>query len=341
MPGSLADTAKAMKPTNANDQPVTIGFLLMPLFSMMAFVSAIEPLRVANRMAERQLYRWEVLSVDGGPVTASNNMSLAADHSIADHPPYPMVAICASFNPLRHFDSALKQWLQRQNAAGVELGAMDTGAFLLARAGLLDGYRATTHWESLDSFAEAFPKVEVENALFVMDRNRWSCAGGTASLDLMLHMIRRQHGHRIAAAVSEQFIHPEIRSPGDRQRMEPKERQGISHAGLSRVIKLMEARLEEPVVSAELAKAAGMSLRQLERLFDRHFGMSPRRYYLDLRLQRARSMLQYTDMSIVEVAVACGFGSAAHFSRSYHGWAGKAPSAERRRPALGIMPALR
>lgn len=330
-----------MSPAPNNDQPMTIGFLLMPLFSMMAFVSAVEPLRVANRMADRQLYRWEVLSRDGNPVTASNNMTLAADHSIAKHPPYPMVVICASFNPLRYFDAQLKHWLQRQNSSAIEIGAMDTGAFLLARAGLLDGYRTTTHWESLDSFSEAFPKVEVENALYVIDRNRWSCAGGTAALDLMLHMIRRQHGHRLAAAVSEQFIHPEIRGPEDRQRMEPKERQGISHAGLSRVIKLMESRLEEPVNSAALAKTAGISLRQLERLFDKHFGMSPRRYYLDLRLQRARSMLQYTDMSIVEVAVACGFGSAAHFSRSYHGWAGKAPSAERRRPALGIMPSMR
>lgn len=320
---------------------MTIGFLLMPLFSMMAFVSAVEPLRAANRMAGRELYRWEVLSRDGKPVTASNNMSLAADHSILKHPAYPMVVICASFDPLRHFDAQLKQWLQKMNSSAIEIGAMDTGAFLLARAGLLDGYRTTTHWESLDSFREAFPRVEVENALYVIDRNRWSCAGGTAALDLMLHMIRRRHGHRLAAAVSEQFIHPEIRRPEDRQRMEPKERQGISHAGLARVIMLMESRLEEPVASAALAKAAGMSLRQLERLFDRSFGMSPRRYYLDLRLQRARSMLQYTDMSIVEVAVACGFGSAAHFSRSYHGWAGKPPSAERRRPSLGIMPTLR
>ncbi len=175
---------------------MTIGFLLMPLFSMMAFVSAVEPLRVANRMAERQLYRWEVLSRDGNPVTASNNMTLAADHSIAKHPAYSMVVICASFNPLRFFDAQLKHWLQRQNSAAIDIGAMDTGAFLLARAGLLDGYRTTTHWESLDSFTEAFPKVEVENALYVIDRNRWSCAGGTAALDLMLHMIRRQHGHR-------------------------------------------------------------------------------------------------------------------------------------------------
>jgi len=330
-----------MPPDANTDQTQTIGFLLMPLFSMMAFVSAIEPLRVANRMADRQLYRWEILSRDGNPVTASNNMSLAADHAIAKHPPYPMVLVCASFNPLRHFDRSIKQWLQRLNAGSVELGAMDTGAFLLGRAGLLDGYRATTHWESLDSFREAFPKVEVENSLYVIDRNRWTCAGGTSSLDMMLHMIRRQHGHRLAAAISEQFIHPEIRGPGDRQRMEPMDRQGISHAGIAKVIKLMEANLEEPLTGAALAKSAQMSLRQLERLFDKHIGVSPRRYYLDLRLQRARSLLQYTDLSVVEVAIACGFGSAAHFSRSYHSWAGKAPSSERRRPALGIMPALR
>lgn len=330
-----------MLPPVSDERPMTIGFLLMPLFSMMAFVSAVEPLRAANRMAGRQLYRWEVLSRDGKPVIASNNMSLAADHSILKHPAYPMVVICASFEPLRHFDAPLRKWLQKMNSSAIEIGAMDTGAFLLARAGLLAGYRTTTHWESLDSFQEAFPRIEVENALYVIDRNRWSCAGGTAALDLMLHMIRREHGHRLAAAVSEQFIHPEIRRPDDQQRMEPKERQGISHAGLARAIKLMESRLEEPVTSATLAKTAGMSLRQLERLFDQLFGISPRRYYLDLRLQRSRSMLQYTDMSIVEVAVACGFGSAAHFSRSYRDWTGKAPSAERRRPSLGIVPTLR
>jgi AraC family carnitine catabolism transcriptional activator len=325
----------------AIEAPQRLGFLLLPQYSMMAFVSAVEPLRVANRLSGRELYSWDIVSRDGGPVTASNGMSLLAARTIDEAPLYPLVVICAGFEPDRHYDRRLKNWLLRLNGAGADLGAMDTGSFLLAKAGLLDGYRATTHWESLDSFREAFPKVEVENALFVIDRNRLSCAGGTAALDMMLHLISVQHGHRLAAAVSEQFIHAQIRDPQDRQRMEPRVRQGISHGGLARSIALMESNLEDPLNAERLAEAAGLSLRQLERLFHRHFNMTPRRYYLDLRLQRARALLQYTDMLVVEIAVACGFGSAAHFSRSYHAWTGKAPSGERRRVEAGIMPALR
>lgn len=323
------------------EAPQTLGFLLLPQFSMMAFVSAIEPLRVANRLSGRDLYRWEIVSRDGQSIAASNGMSLVADRSIADAAGYPLAVICAGFEPEQYYDRRLKQWLQRLNSENADLGAMDTGSFVLARAGLLDGYRATTHWESLDSFRETFPKVETENALFTIDRNRLTCAGGTAALDMMLHLISLQHGHRLAAAVSEQFIHAQIRDPRDRQRMEPRIRQGITHSGLARVISMMEANLEDPLNSEALAGAAEMSLRQLERIFDRHFGMSPRRYYLDLRLQRARALLQYTDLPIVEIAVACGFGSAAHFSRSYRAWASKAPSTERRRVEAGIMPAMR
>ena len=323
------------------DAPQRLGFLLVPQFSMLAFVSAIEPLRVANRLAGRDLYRWDIVSRDGQSIAASNGMSLVADRSIADASGYPLAVICAGFDPEQYYDRRLKNWLQRLNSENADLGAMDTGSFLLARAGLLDGYRATTHWESLDSFRETFPKVEAENALFIMDRNRLTCAGGTAALDMMLHLISLQHGHRLAAAVSEQFIHAQIRDPRDRQRMEPRIRQGITHSGLARVIALMESNLEDPLGSEALAAAAGMSLRQLERVFDRHFGMSPRRYYLDLRLQRARALLQYTDLPVVEIAVACGFGSAAHFSRSYRAWADKAPSTERRRVEAGIMPAMR
>ena len=332
--------AASMAPV-ALEAPQTLGFLLLSQFSMMAFVSAVEPLRVANRLAGRALYRWEIISRDGQSVEASNGMSLVADRAIDDAPLYPMLVICAGFEPERHYDRRIKSWLLKLNGAGADLGAMDTGSFILARAGLLDGYRATTHWESLDSFRESFPKVEVENALFLMDRNRLTCAGGTAALDMMLHLISLQHGHRLATAVSEQFIHAQIRDPMDRQRMEPRVRQGISHTGLARAIALMESNLEDPLDAEKLADAAGLSLRQLERLFHRHFNMAPRRYYLDLRLQRARALLQYTDMPVVEIAVACGFGSAAHFSRSYHAWTGKAPSSERRRVEAGIMPALR
>src|SRR5215471_2922748 len=322
-------------------EPEAVGFLLMPRFSMMAFVSAVEPLRVANRLAGRPLYRWEIVSADGAAVTASNSMALVADRGIGGPAAYAKLVVCAGFEPERAFDPKIGAWLRRANGSGSDLGAMDTGAFLLARAGLLDGYRATTHWESLDSFRERFPKVEVESGLFVIYRNRLTCAGGTAALDLMLHLITLQHGHRLAAAVSEQFIHARIRDPQDRQRMEPGVRQGIAHAGVARVIELMEARLEDLASAADLCRAAGVSQRQLERMFRKHFQLTPWRYYLHLRLQRAQALLQYTALPVVEVAVACGFNSAAHFSRTYARWAGKAPSAERARLDAGIMPSLR
>lgn len=323
------------------DGAQTIGFLLIPQFSMLAFVSAVEPLRVANRLADKVIYQWKVISRDGGSVTASNGMSLLADLSIEDKGTSSLVVVCASFEPERYFDRRIKKWLVRQNSLGADLGAIDTGSFYLGWSGLLDGYRATTHWESLDSFRETFPKVEAENGLFVIDRNRLTCAGGTAALDMMLHRISLQHGHRLAAAVSEQFIHERIRPPHDRQRMAPPVRQGISHAGLAQALSLMEQNLEEPLHASALAEKAGLSLRQLERLFHRHFSMTPHRYYLDLRLQRARALLQYGDLPVVEVAVACGFASPAHFSRAYRAWAGKAPTEERRRNQTGILPVLR
>jgi AraC family carnitine catabolism transcriptional activator len=323
------------------ETPQTVGFLIAPQFSMLAFVSAVEPLRVANRLAGRELYRWVVVSREGKSVAASNGMSLLADHSLDSRLDLALAVVCAGFEPERYFDRAVRKWLTGLNSRSVDLGAIDTGSFFLAWAGLLDGYRATTHWEGLDSFREAFPKVEADSGLFVIDRNRLTCAGGTAALDMMLHLISLQHGHRLAAAASEQFIHARIRPPSDRQRMEPPARQGVTHPGLSQALSLMEQNLEDPLNATALARKTGLSLRQLERLFHRHFSMTPHRYYLDLRLQRARALLQYSDLPMVEVAVASGFASPAHFSRAYRSWAGKAPTEERRRGQGGIMPALR
>ncbi len=319
----------------------SIGFLLVPSFSMMAFVSAVEPLRVANRLGGASLYRWEIISRDGSPIPASNRMSLVADRSLAEPVKYDKAVVCAGFEPERHYDKRIKSWLVQAGRGGAPLGAIDTGSFFLAWAGLLDGYRATTHWESLDSFREQFPKVEVDAGLFVFDRARFTCAGGTAALDMMLHLITLRHGHRLAAAVSEQFIHAHIRDPKERQRMEPKERQGIADARLARALSVMESHLEELLGMDDIGRAVGVSRRQLERMFHRHFRVTPVRYYLELRLQRARALLQYSDLAIVEIAVACGFGSAAHFSRTYHSWAGNAPSAERLPKPEGTLPLLR
>ncbi len=323
------------------EAPEVIGFLLVPRFSMMAFVSALEPLRVANRLAQRTLYRWEIVSQDGGPVAASSDLTLLADCAMADATQYDKLLVAASFAPEAAYDHATALWLKRQDRAGVALGAIDTGSFLLAWSGLLDGYRATTHWESLDSFAEQFPRVDVGAGLFIIDRARFTCAGGTAALDMMLHLIRLRHGQPLAAAVSDQFIHAKIRDPQERQRMEPDAREGISRPGFARAIELMETHLEDVLSIDALCAASGTSRRQLERLFQRHFRLSPQRYYLDLRLQRARALLQYTDLSVVEITVACGFGAAAHFSRAYRAWAGRPPTAERAARLRQIVPSLR
>jgi len=323
------------------DTTETFGFLLVPKFSMMAFVSALEPLRVANRLAQRTLYRWEILSRDGGPVAASNNLTLLADCATGAATRYDKLVVVASFEPEAAYDRGVAQWLKRLDHTGTSLGSIDTGSFLLAWAGLLDGYRATTHWEILDSFAEQFPKVEVGSGLFIIDRARFTCAGGTAALDMMLHLIRLRHGQQLAGAVSDQFIHAKIRDPQERQRMEPEAREGISRRGFASAIELMETHLEEVIGIDALCQAAGVSRRQLERLFQSHFRLSPQRYYLDLRLQRARALLQYTDMSVVEISVACGFGAAAHFSRAYRAWAGRPPTAERAGHGKQIVPSLR
>ncbi len=307
---------------------------------MMAFVSALEPLRVANRLAGRTLYRWQIVSRDGGSVAASNDLSLVADRAMTDASGFGSVVVSASFDPEAAYDRRVGQWLKRLDRAGVALGSIDTGAFFLAWAGLLDGYRATTHWESLHGFAEQFPKVAVGSGLFIIDRNRFTCAGGTAALDMMLHIIRLRHGHVLAAAVSEQFIHAKMRDPEERQRMGAEAREGVTRETFAKAIELMETHLEEVLDIDTLCTAAGASRRQLERLFNRHFRVSPQRYYIDLRLQRASTLLKYTDMSVLDIAVACGFGSAAHFSRSYSAWAGRPPSAVRPGTPAGIQARL-
>ena len=321
----MDQTARAV----GHGEPVAIGFFLAPKFSMLAFSSALEPLRVANLISGRELFRWRVYSRDGAPVAASNGMAVLAEGSIADTPRLATLFVCASHEPLATLDRATTAWFRRLAVAGITLGALDTGAWLLARAGLLDGYRATVHWEWRDAFAEDFPNIDCRTSLFETDRGRLTCAGGTAALDMMLHLIGLRFGHELAVDISEQFIHERIRPAEDAQRMALGSRLGIADPKLEAVIAAMEANLEETLPSGELARIAGVSERQLERLFRRALGCTPTRYYLDLRLRRARILLGQTRMPVMEVALACGFANPAHFSRAYRGHFGHAPREER------------
>ncbi|MBE9556973.1 MAG: GlxA family transcriptional regulator [Proteobacteria bacterium] len=313
----------------AGEGPVAIGFYLVPKFSMLAFSSAVEPLRVANLISGRELFRWRVFSRAGEPVEASNGMAVLAEGTIANSPRLSTLFVCASHEPLATLDSATGAWFRRMAVAGTTMGALDTGAWLLALAGLLNGYRATVHWEWRDAFAEDFPEVDCRTSLFENDRGRLTCAGGTAALDMMLHLIGLRFGHALAVDISEQFIHERIRPAEDAQRMALGQRLGVTDPKLEAVITAMDENLEEPLPSRDLARIANVSERQLERLFCRALGCTPTRYYLDLRLRRARILLGQTRLPVMEVALACGFATPSHFSRTYHDHYGHAPREER------------
>lgn len=309
-----------------------IGFLLVPGFSHLAFSSALEPLRMANHLAGRPLYTWHLVSRDGAPVTASNGLATPVDQALEPLPVLDLLLVCAGLEVQRYCDRATLSWLRRLAERRVPLGAVCTGGYVLAQAGLLDGYRCTLHWEHIGSLHEArlFPGVTFTAELFVMDRDRYTCSGGIAPLDMMLNLIGRQQGLALAEAIAEEFIHERIRGVGDRQRTPLRVRLGHSHPKLEEVATLMEANLQEPLALDELASYAGLSRRQLERLFQRYVGSPPLKYYLELRLIRARQLLKQTHMPITEVALACGFVSPPHFTKCYHDRFGHSPSRERK-----------
>ena len=309
--------------------PQKVGFCLVPKFSMMAFAAAIEPLRAANRLSGRDLYRWHIFADGIDPVPASNGIAVVPERPLAEVERFPNLLVCAGTGVEDFHDERLFGWLRRLSRNGARIGGVSGGPIVLARAGLLAGRRCTLHWEHIPGFVEEFPEIEVTDDLFEIDGPVFTCAGGSAALDMMLHLITQQHGHELAAAVSEQFIHDRIREPGDRQRMALRMRIGHSHPKLVAAIALMEDNLEAPVRPPTLARSVGLSSRQLERLFARYLGRTPARYYRDLRLQRARALLRQTTMSVLDVAVACGFASASHFSRRYREVFGRAPRSDR------------
>ncbi|MCY1394912.1 HTH-type transcriptional regulator CdhR [compost metagenome] len=305
-------------------------FLLLPGFSAIGFISAVEPLRVANRF-RGALYRWHVLSLDGGAVLASNGMSVNADAALEDLHKGATLLVVAGFEPLKMYTPVLHHWLRRLDHEGVALGGIDTGAFVLAEAGLLDGYRLTLHWEALDAFKESYPKLDATQELFEIDRRRITSAGGTASIDLMLDLIDQAHGPELAIQVSEQFVLGRIRPRQAHQRMQVASRYGINNKKLVQVIGQMEHNTELPLSTLVLAESINVTRRQLERLFRLHLNDTPSNFYLRLRLEKARQLLRQTDMSVLEVSIACGFESPSYFTRSYRARYARCPREDRHR----------
>lgn len=301
----------------AHRPPVRYGFLLVPDFTLIAFSSALEALRMANLTSQRELYRWFVLTLDNRAVCSSADMKIQPNGLLANAKELDALFVCAGLNAERHWNLQLDAALRRLALAGLPLGALCTGTYLLAKAGLLDGHRCTVHWEYLGSLREEFPKLEVREEIFLIDRKRYTCAGGTAPLDLMLHLVARDYGREIALAISEQFIVERIRSLGEPQHVSVRNRSPGAPEYLSEAVELMKQNMAERLFIEEIAAYLRLSTRQLERAFKQHFDCSPSQYYLGLRLNAARNLLRHSSMSVRGIAMETGFKSPPHFSKCY------------------------
>lgn len=304
-------------------------FLLLDRFSLVPFSSALDTLRIANRFDKTPRYSWALASEDGEAVACSNGAKMMVDMDLAEVTRDDTVMVCGGLGIDQSSTKKVMNWLRREARKGASIGGLCTGAHTLAKAGLLDGKKCTIHWENYDSFTEEFDEVELSKAVYVIDGNRFTSAGGTSSLDLMLKLMATRDGEEIANWVADQCLHTNIRTERDEQRLSIPTRIGVRHPKLSTVIQMMESNIEEPVSPSILAQDVGMSTRQLERLFSRYLNRSPKRYYMELRLQKARNLLMQTEMSVINVALACGFASPSHFSKCYRAQYDTTPYRER------------
>ena len=322
-----SDTAKKTDATSK--APKRFVFVLLDNFTLLCFAAAVESLRIANRMAEETLYEWVLAGEGGTTVSCSAGAEFRVDIDLEELRRDDVVMICGGIDVQRATTKKVLNWLRREARRGLKVAGLCTAAYTVAKAGLLDGKRATIHWENHDSFLEEFDEVELTKSVFVVDGNRMTTAGGTSSIDLLLKIIADDFGEKLANAVADQLIYSSIRTDQDTQRLSVPTRIGVRHPKLSQVIQMMESNIEEPISPSTLAKDVGMSTRQLERLFRRYLNRSPKRYYMELRLQKARNLLMQTDMTVINVALACGFASPSHFSKCYRAHYNTTPYRER------------
>jgi transcriptional regulator GlxA family with amidase domain len=310
-----------------------LGFLLIDDFALMSFASAIEPFRAANVLAGRNLYEWVPIGAHRKGAVASAGLEVQMQQLVGADLDLDTLFVCAGGNPAEFADEATLQWLRRLARRGVRIGGVSAGPFILARAGLLDGYRCTIHWEHVPAFRESFPQLALRRSLYEIDRDRLTCAGGIAALDMMHALIAAEQGRVLADKVSDWFLQTDIRLGTGAQRRSLQERYETANAHLLTALELIERHVERPMSRQALAQAAGISVRQLERLFAHHLDTTLDGHYREVRLERARTLLRQTAMPVAEVGLASGFQSASHFSRQFKERFGHAPLQERRTKA--------
>lgn len=307
------------------NDPVQMTFVLLPNFSLIAFSSAIEPLRIANQLAGQMLFEWEVLSETGAAVACSNGVKLQVDGPLAETKQKAMVFVCAGVEPEKSASRKVADWLRQQWRTGRTVGGLCTGAYALAKAGILEGRRFTLHWENLPPFAETFAHLRPLEQLYCIDGRILTCAGGAAATDLFIEIVAKNYGNRLADAVLKMCLHGQQRPADLRQRMSLSSTLGIRNPVLVEVIRTFEENLEQGVEIESVAATMGVSRRQVERLFQRYVGMSPKQYLNGLRLERARALLTETDLPVAEVAYGCGFNATNTFTKAFRQRYGVSP----------------
>ena len=303
-------------------------FLLIPGYSTLGFSCALEALSLSNRHPSGQhYYSWRLLSETGAPVAAYNGVTVAVDDGLVELDRHETLIVCAGENVGAGSSRKVVNWLRRETRKGMDFGALSSGTYTLALAGLIREKRVTTHWEYKSALAEVLPDVIMEDSIFSVDGRVFTTAGGAASMDMMLHRIREDYGLDLATWVADQMVYTDPRVPTHAQRMSLQARTQVRNSKLSLAMQIMENNIEDPLSPDEIAGIIALSTRQLERLFAKYVGVSPKRHYLHLRLEKARNLLRQTEFSVTDVCVACGFKSLSHFSKSY-------------RAAFGISPGL-
>ena len=304
-------------------------FVLVEEFSHLAFACAVEPLRIANLVSDKPLYRWSFRSEDGNHATCSNGSVTLVHGGFRDVPRHDRLFVLSGIHMRDHVTRPLLAMLRHQHSHGSQIGALCFGAWVLAEAGMLNGMKAAIHWEYHDGFMETFPEVNLVRNVFVADARHVTASGGTATADLMLHLIGADHGADLAAAVADQMVYTAAREATAEQRVSVQSRNGMRNPHLVRAIARMRETIDAPLSPAAIAQEIGLSVRQLERVFGKYLNTSPKKYFMDLRLERARNLLIQTEGSITDIAMACGFESPGHFARVYRAAHGVTPMQQR------------
>ena len=313
-----------------SEAPLAVTLLLLPDSSMMSLASTLDPLRAANRVARRPLFSWRIVTPDGNPATLTCGVPVPAEGALRRDLTGDALIVVAGFNQERHVGAEALARLRGAARGFRALGGIEAGSWLLARAGLLDGLAATTHWEDLEDLAARFPEVNVLPDRFVVDGRVFTSGGASPSFDLMLHLIRSRFGYPLALEVASVFIYDEAHAATDAQPLISLGRLAGHEPRVAEAIRLMEAHLDAPLSTAAIARRLGVSVRTLELLFKRALEVGPGAYYLRLRLQAARRLLLDTRLSMQDIAVRCGFGSHSAFSRIFRQTYAASPSAYRR-----------